>query len=169
MDVVCEQLLSVKLDGGKKAKLALIIFAALILTAIVAFARFIFSAFIFLAFLALVGIWFGAYKLACRLFVEYEYIMTNGDLDIDMIINKSKRKRLTTVNCKEIEKISKYNADARNQNAIVCCDLQNSEPFLVLARNSKNETVKLIMSPDERMAEAIKKFIPRIIQKDAFQ
>ena len=34
---------------------------------------------------------------------EYEYILTNEELDIDVIYNRSKRKRVTTVNLRKID------------------------------------------------------------------
>ena len=37
---------------------------------------------------------YGGWKLITRYFVEYEYILTNFDLDIDKIIGRRKRKRL---------------------------------------------------------------------------
>lgn len=38
-----------------------------------------------------------------RMNVEYEYLFLNGDLDIDKIMNKSKRKRLLSVNIDQLE------------------------------------------------------------------
>ena len=37
---------------------------------------------------------FGVYILFSRLNIEYEYVFTNGELDIDVIYSKSRRKRL---------------------------------------------------------------------------
>ena len=54
---------------------------------------------IFIAFAAI----FGAYFLISRLNIEYEYIFTNGDLDIDVIYNKNSRKRLFSSSVKQFE------------------------------------------------------------------
>ena len=35
--------------------------------------------------------------------IEYEYIFTNGDLDIDVIKGRATRKRLTSLHCRNIE------------------------------------------------------------------
>ena len=46
---------------------------------------------------------YGAYLIARTRFVEYEYILTNNELDIDKIAAKSKRKHMLTVDFKHIE------------------------------------------------------------------
>ena len=66
---------------------------------------------IMLLFPATAGIWlitavaivFFAILLIKRTSVEYEYILTNNELDIDRINAKSNRKRLITVNFSDIE------------------------------------------------------------------
>jgi hypothetical protein len=40
--------------------------------------------------------------------VEYEYIVTNGEMDVDMIQSKTNRKRLISFKCSEIERIEPY-------------------------------------------------------------
>ena len=52
-------------------------------------------------------IWFGAvwgaYKIISGRNLEYEYLLTGGDLDVDKIINKSRRARIISVRRREIE------------------------------------------------------------------
>lgn len=43
------------------------------------------------------GSLYGGYILITNMSVEYEYIVTNGEMDIDKIIAKRRRKRLITV------------------------------------------------------------------------
>ncbi len=47
--------------------------------------------------LAVAGIIFLVYKLVKNTDLEYEYILTNNELDIDKIVSKSSRKRVFTV------------------------------------------------------------------------
>lgn len=49
------------------------------------------------------GVIFLAYYLNGMLNIEYEYIYTNGELDIDCIYAKSKRKRLFSANARDFE------------------------------------------------------------------
>lgn len=46
-----------------------------------------------------------------QLYVEYEYIYTNGDIDIDKIMNKAKRKRAVSFNLRDIERIAPLDSD----------------------------------------------------------
>jgi len=46
---------------------------------------------------------FGAYYLMTFLSVEYEYVFTNGELDVDAIYSRARRKRLMSVVVKDFE------------------------------------------------------------------
>ena len=47
-----------------------------------------------LAFPLIVASWFGAYMLMNSRYIEYEYILTNNELDVDKIYAKRRRKRI---------------------------------------------------------------------------
>lgn len=68
---------------------------------------YIFLTSIFIAVAA--AVIFGAYKLFLRLNIEYEYTITNGTMDVDKIIAKSSRKRMTSFDVLSIQRIEKYN------------------------------------------------------------
>lgn len=53
-----------------------------------------------LSLAAIAGIIYGTIRIITSFNVEYEYILTNGELDVDKIIAKSDRKRLVTVDVK---------------------------------------------------------------------
>lgn len=99
--------------------------------------------------------------------VEYEYIITNSDLDIDTIINKKKRKRLLSVNIKDFELVASTSSDKittemRNiKNVIHTESSPNSENlyFVVLTYNKKRTI--LIMEPGEKMLNAMHAVAPR--------
>ena len=46
---------------------------------------------------------FGAYYLISNMNIEYEYIVTNGEIDVDKIMAKRRRKRLLTANARTFE------------------------------------------------------------------
>lgn len=46
-----------------------------------------------------------------QLYIEYEYIYTNGAVDIDKILDKNKRKRAVTFNISEIELLAPFESD----------------------------------------------------------
>ena len=54
---------------------------------------------------------YGAYYLCGFLSVEYEYIITNGTMDIDIIYSKRSRKRLASFELSDVESIEKYKGE----------------------------------------------------------
>ena len=89
MDTFFEQIIAVKKNGKAVAAIIGIWLAAFI----VCFLLIMFMGFLgTFSLLLAAGALFGAYKLCTRFNLEYEYIVTNGTMDIDKIINKSSRK-----------------------------------------------------------------------------
>ena len=56
--------------------------------------------------IGVVALWWGVYFLITSRSIEFEYIVTNGELDVDKVIGKRKRKRLISVKAKESELIT---------------------------------------------------------------
>lgn len=125
--------------------------------------------------LACVGIGYGARWYVKRMYVEYEYSITNGDFDIDRIIGKSKRDRIISTNCHDFEEFGVYDEKAKEKlshrdfNAKVMAANLNEEGLYYAVVNHKNiGSVLVVIQPDERIKEALKKFVPRIVQNDVF-
>ena len=70
-------------------------------------------------FLIIVAVIYGAIFLMKKTNIEYEYILTNSILDIDAIYSKSSRKRMESIDFKNIEAFGKAN-EASNSPAKVC-------------------------------------------------
>ena len=88
MDTFFEQIISVKKTGKAVAALIGIWLAAFVVCFLLFFTGF----FGMLTFLLIAGVLYGAFKLSCLLNIEYEYIVTNGIMDIDKtIVNNIKR------------------------------------------------------------------------------
>ena len=88
MDTFFEQIVTIRKTAKTWLALFGITLAALILACL---------AFLFLGsfgLLIVAAIFYGAYRLYMFFFIEYEYIITNGSMDIDKIIAKNSRKRL---------------------------------------------------------------------------
>ncbi|MBQ6240386.1 MAG: hypothetical protein IJK56_08545 [Firmicutes bacterium] len=99
---------------------------------------------------------------------EFEYIYTDGNLDVDVIYGKSARKRLLSVDTKEFQFIayggsSTYHAriEAKYDKTLDCGagGIRDNSYVGVIKRG--DQTIKLIFEPDERMVEALKRYIPR--------
>ena len=164
MDTFFEQIVSMKRTGAQIACVVGIVLAAIML---------LYGAFILamiglapIGFLLVCGICWAAYKLIMRSSIEYEYIFTNGDLDVDKIIAKSSRKRMVSINCSKVERYGKYNPAARVSDSVkkvyIFCNPSDENAKFLIAPNKKEGMVMIVFSPDERVRGAIEKSIPRI-------
>ncbi|HEX2946342.1 MAG TPA: DUF6106 family protein [Clostridia bacterium] len=115
------------------------------------------------------GIAYLAYRLISSRNVEYEYIVTNGDLDIDKIISRRKRKRIFSASCKEFEILAKVSSNSFSQsvqsikNRIDASGSINSPDAYFATLNYKGEKTLVIFEPDSRMLNNFKVYIPRKI------
>ena len=108
MDSYCEYLVKKK-NGGKELGLrALIIVAALALCVIFLMLGFVIPTFSMITTLLAAGALYGGYILITNMNVEYEYIATNGEMDVDKIVAKRRRKRLITVNARTFERFGPF-------------------------------------------------------------
>ncbi len=119
-----------------------------------------------LSAVVVVGVIYGAYYLVTSLFLEYECIFTNGDLDVDKIICQRKRQRLVTVKCENIEVLKKYvpeehkNADYQTR-IIAVEDEKKSENYCIVARVQGKGKTLVVFTPNDKILDAIKKFAPK--------
>lgn len=166
MDTFFEQIVKVKRTGKDIAAVFGICLLAVILLAV----DFLFiipnQMFMAIGMLGVFGILWGAYKLINRSSVEYEYIFTNGDLDIDKIIAKSTRKRIVSVNCTKVERYGKYTAASRPSGSVkkiyMFCDANAQNAYYLIAPSKNEGNVMIVFTPDDRVRGAIEKSIPRI-------
>jgi len=115
---------------------------------------------------------FGAYLLFSLLNVEYEYIFTNGELDIDCIYSKSRRKRQFSGVVRDFEimaHVEDKNYASNFNSAIETKDYSsgkvkdNTYAFLTVYKSKKT---KIIIEPDEVMVQAFSTVItPRKFHK----
>ena len=170
MDTFFEQITAVKKSGKDIAAITGIwLLAFIICFLLVLFMGYLGS----FSFLLIAGALFGAFKLSCRFNVEYEYIVTNGTMDIDKIINKSSRKRVLSFELATVSRLEKFNQgllSSVNSNEIVtACNLNDPEAYLMVSSTEGKGTSYLIFAPDERVRGAIVKFVPKFIANSAFK
>ncbi len=115
------------------------------------------------------GIAYLGYRLLSSRNVEYEYIVTNGDLDIDKIVSRRKRKRIFSANCKEFDIVAPVRSDSYNRSSqeikkkIDASSSTASTDAWFASLNYKGEKTIVIFEPDERMLRNFKIYIPRKI------
>lgn len=115
---------------------------------------------------ALVFVFFwGAFKLSRRYSIEYEYIVTNDELDVDRITGKKERKRLLTVSARKFEimapaKGGEFEKALNNPDIRVKLDASMGEEsenrYYAVFINKKNEKMLLVFNPTMEMQKALK-------------
>ena len=108
-------------------------------------------------------VWWGFVTLARGMSVEYEYAITNTELDIDMIRGKSRRKHITTINLKTIGFFAKKD-DPRIKDKIsdkikeyyLVGDRKSNNIYVTEVISKKNnERIRVFIEPDEELTKAI--------------
>lgn len=164
MDNYSEQLVSKQRSNGDKVKLAAIALGSVILATVfmfLAITTFIFSFVIPAVIILFIGVW-----LMGNQSVEYEYIITNSEMDIDKIIGKRKRKRMITLDLKSAEDFAPYPPE-EDKNADATVHASNGleqDAYYLLVSHSGYGMVKLIFNPNEKMREAITQELPNALR-----
>lgn len=171
MDVFNEQIVAIKKDVITILLVAMIWIFAFMLCFLAVFSNLL----VFLGafrILAAFGIGYGAYKLTSIFNVEYEYIITNGIMDIDKITNKSSRKRMMTLNLEQVSRIERFEpsliANIPNK-SLLCASNRYDESYLLVCDNEGKDALYLVFAPNERMQKAILKFVPKFVGYNAFK
>ncbi len=117
------------------------------------------------------GILYLAFRIITSRNIEYEYIVTNGDLDIDKIISKRKRKRIFSANCKEFDIVSPVKSNSFSQsvqsirNRIDATSSIDSPDAYFITLNYKGERTLVIFEPSQKMLDNLRFYIPRKVMK----
>lgn len=160
-DFYSEQLVTKKQSGGDTAKKVL----AGIGTAAVAALVFLITFILFPVNLVLVGfVFYGGYYLMTGFDTEYEYIITNGDLDIDKISGKRKRKRLLSTKIEDFTAFGKLSEASEAQNGVttvLVTDGTDENAYYADLKHQSAGNVRLIFTPDEKTLEGVTMFLPR--------
>lgn len=169
MDTFFEQIIAVRKTGKAVAALIGIWLAAFVICFLLFFTG-LFGAF---SIMLIAGVIYGAFKLSGFFNVEYEYIVTNGTMDIDKIINKSSRKRVLSFELQTVSRIEKYNPALLNsvnsKEVIIACNTDDKDAYLMVSSTEGKGTNYLVFAPDERVRGAIVKFVPKFIANSAFK
>lgn len=108
---------------------------------------------------------YGGYYLITSLLVEYEYILTNNEIDIDKISAQRSRKRLATVDLNVATDFGEADDSLRvgDNETLIKADANDPEQknyFIRLNHSTLGDTV-LLFSPSEEMLELVKQNLPR--------
>ncbi len=163
MDNIAEQLVEKRRSGTDTAKKILISVAALIIASFFMYLAMMgmFTMVIFAVLILGGGVW-----LLGNFNVEYEYIITNNEMDIDKIVGRRKRKRMITVDISTAEEFAPYPSDHDvNVDATVHAYTgSETDAYYLIVNHSGYGKVKLIFNPNEKMREAITQELPNTLR-----
>jgi hypothetical protein len=106
------------------------------------------------------GLFIAARYLSGFLSVEYEYVFTSGELDIDAIYDKARRKRVFSANIKQVElmaHIDDKNHEAAFSTAQETRDYSGGTPgpnTYAFLTNHEGKKIKVIIEPNDKMLKA---------------
>ncbi len=165
MDTFVEQIVAKKKGAKEIAVIAGTIFLIVVL---------VFVLFMFLGYFSLVIdmlLIYGAWWLITSQNIEYEYSVTNGDIDIDQIIAQRKRKRVVSVAGSKIETAGPYNPAefaARHFDRTVMAAPSEAAPgvWYFTYHSKKSGSTLVIFQPEERVMDAFKAALPKLLMLD---
>ena len=170
MDVFVEQIIAKRKEPKEMGLVFLIVLAVPVLSVGSMFVPLLqnFSLFIFPAAC------FGAWWLITGMNTEFEYSVTNGDLTVDKIIAKRRRKRLINIDCKDVEAFGRYDAarfTGRNFDNKLFVGSASAAPeqWYVIVRHKKLNHTLIVFEPEKRVLEAMRPFLPKLIAMEAYK
>lgn len=166
MDIFIEKIVQKRKDTKDYLIIVGIVFLALVLMLLVL--NYIPG----MTFIFIIVIGYLGYLLITSRNIEYEYAVTNGDLDIDKIIAQRKRKRVFSANCRVFEIVAKLNSSHFSdhyksyKNQLNCTSSLNNENVYFAVLNYNKQQTVLYFEPSEKMLKNFKTFIPRKVFVD---
>ncbi|MCL2698172.1 MAG: hypothetical protein FWE74_08845 [Oscillospiraceae bacterium] len=113
------------------------------------------------------GIIWVAWLLFQGTFVEYEYIVTNSELDVDKIIARKRRKRLITIKIDKAEEWGEYSDGKGASSAVTVqahdCGFKNL--WYIVTMHDKYGRTTVYFSPNMKVLEMMNKAVPYGLRK----
>lgn len=161
------ELLVKKETTGKDQAIKILIIALIVLTAA---AGLLITP---LAWVLTIGLGIAAYFVLPLLDLEYEYVFVNGELDIDRIASKAKRKRMKSFDLAKMEMMAPVNShrmDYQNHNTnLKVLDFSSGNPqhkiFAMIIPDDSN-VYKVLLEPDRELIDNIARSCPRKVFLD---
>ena len=123
-----------------------------------------------LIIIAAAGIIYGAWWLATTQNVEFEYCVTNGDIDVDKIVARRKRTRLVSVAGRKIRALAPYDPAKPlgkfQRTVMVAPSLHEEGLWYFTYHSKKNGDTLVVFMPDDRVLGALYEGLPKLTQMD---
>ncbi|MBQ7717786.1 MAG: hypothetical protein IJT38_00585 [Clostridia bacterium] len=113
-------------------------------------------------------VWYGVFKLAKKGNIEFEYALTSGDLDIDKIENKMRRRRLMSVHSRNIKLMApvsdtEYNDNVKSLKTIDATSNSGDENVYFAVFDKDGQRQCLLFEPNQKIREVMHKYNPENI------
>ena len=153
---VTEQLVVKRPSSGDGMKKFFIGFAAVFLTLGIIFISVMLGV-LPLGFLLSCGIGYGGYYFLSSEYIEYEYSVFEGELDIDKIIAKRKRKHMITIKIADFESFEVTDSfdEGSSTATSVFAMGDEGEHWIADFKHPEHGETRLHFTPDERLVAAI--------------
>lgn len=176
-DVVCEQIVQKRFEGKEMLKVygigifSLTVGALLVVLTVVLMKTG--SALTPIVVLLLAGLIWLTVRMFRSLFVEYEYDLVNGEFAVDKIVSQSDRTNLVTFDLKNVEKFYPYDYETFNEDEFECVLVYSysdspAEAVVLVYPDDQSGRTALIISPDEKMLDGLKKCVNRLVVREGF-
>lgn len=182
MDVYIEELVKKKKGKTEHIKTALLIFGGLVLTTVIVLGMMILSILfqsmiiqmissLFPVFL--LGLWYLIYRLYNGLSIEYEYTLINSSFDVDKIMSKKTRKRVVSIDIKEVSLVAcvddsennyAYKNPKNGVNIINCSAMDDIRDTYFIECTISSQKSLVLIQPTSKMLEACFKFNPKAVK-----
>lgn len=172
-EIFIEHLIKRKKSNKDIATIIFLIVGGLIFTPMAIYFTFTLQYLGYLFLIMLFAIWWCIIYLIKSKTVEYEYIFTNGTLDIDMIIAGGRRGRVISISPAEMERIAPIDVPYDGQFKTLNCSTKDEtdDLYYIITQRHDVGTVRVLFNPTEEMMDAFKIFRPSKVmtgdEKDA--
>ena len=146
------------------AKDMVVKYGLIVLTVIMAIGGLLVNGLLLVPAVALGG---ASYLVIQKTDLEYEYLFVNGELDIDMIMSKSKRKRVKSIQLAEADLVAPlkshrmdyYNGNQKMKVMDFSSGIEDHKRYAMITRDG-GETCKVILELDDALANTMKNSAP---------
>ncbi len=164
MDLFCEFLVKKKSISDKLKRIALNLACTVFCALVFLLSFFKFHMLISAMPLIIAAAIYGTVIFGRNFSVEYEYVFTNGVLDIDVIKGRARRVPLTSVPCRKIEYMGPLPRNYQTNNEVIDAIYDEKRPgkYVVTFTNNGKKT-DLYFQPPEKLLLNMKKYNPKNI------
>ncbi len=163
MDIYKEQMVKKQSTSADKSKKVSLTVIALCLSGI------FFLLLRGISIILIILLWLGYFYLLKNTNVEFEYILTNSELDIDKITGQTTRKRLITVDIGQASEFFKYTDEDENKldneaTYVYSDDCTNENIYVLKCKHKEHGDTYIFFSPNKEMVQLITDCLPMNIR-----